>query len=147
MLLSDISYWFQRRMLTLFFFADLLLQLFTNVSGSVDDKGTCQCSVYLPDTTFPVQKAEKLEIIAATLTKKFEIELSQVRCSFLINTTIVSLLENGCRWKSTALSAFLWCVFQTGGKRALWEQGEGLFNLQSLTLQHVIHLNILRSLF
>ncbi|KFP67954.1 Olfactomedin-4, partial [Cariama cristata] len=54
-------------------------QLFTNVSGSVDDEGTCQCSVYLPDTTFPVQKAEQLEIIASTLMEKFEIELSQVR--------------------------------------------------------------------
>lgn len=54
-------------------------KLFANVSGSVDDEGTCQCSVYLPDTTFPVQKAEKLEIIAATLSEKFERELSQVR--------------------------------------------------------------------
>ncbi|KAM9282897.1 LOW QUALITY PROTEIN: olfactomedin-4 [Cariama cristata] len=54
-------------------------KLFTNVSGSVDDEGTCQCSVYLPDTTFPVQKAEQLEIIASTLMEKFEIELSQVR--------------------------------------------------------------------
>ncbi|XP_030325205.1 olfactomedin-4 [Calypte anna] len=54
-------------------------KLFTNVSGSVDDEGTCQCSVYLPDTTFPVQKAERLEIIAAELTEKFERELSQVR--------------------------------------------------------------------
>ncbi|NXS87730.1 OLFM4 protein, partial [Erpornis zantholeuca] len=54
-------------------------QLFTNVSGSVDDEGTCQCSVYLPDTTFPVQKAEQLEIIAATLSEKFETELSKVK--------------------------------------------------------------------
>ncbi|PKU46077.1 olfactomedin-4 [Limosa lapponica baueri] len=54
-------------------------KLFTNVSGSVDDSGTCQCSVYLPDTTFPVQKAEKLEIIATTLSEKFELELSKVR--------------------------------------------------------------------
>ncbi|NXU48133.1 OLFM4 protein, partial [Turnix velox] len=54
-------------------------QLFTNVSGSVDDEGTCQCSVYLPDPTFPVQKAERLEIIAATLLQKFELELSKVR--------------------------------------------------------------------
>ncbi|XP_009869202.1 PREDICTED: olfactomedin-4, partial [Apaloderma vittatum] len=54
-------------------------KLFTNVSGSVDDEGICQCSVYLPDTTFPVQKAEKLEIIAATLSQKFEAELSHVR--------------------------------------------------------------------
>ncbi|NXX46140.1 OLFM4 protein, partial [Tricholaema leucomelas] len=54
-------------------------QLFTSIPGSVDDKGTCQCSVYLPDTTFPVQKAEQLEIIASTLSEKFELELSQVR--------------------------------------------------------------------
>ncbi|NXP46093.1 OLFM4 protein, partial [Heliornis fulica] len=54
-------------------------QLFANVPGSVDDKGTCQCSVYLPDTTFPVQKAEQLQIIATTLSQKFETELSQVR--------------------------------------------------------------------
>ncbi|KFQ25564.1 Olfactomedin-4, partial [Merops nubicus] len=54
-------------------------KLFANVPGSVDDEGTCQCSVYLPDTTFPVQKAEQLEIIAKTLSEKFELELSQVR--------------------------------------------------------------------
>ncbi|NXS19703.1 OLFM4 protein, partial [Mystacornis crossleyi] len=54
-------------------------QLYANVSGSVDDEGTCQCSVYLPDTTFPVQKAEQLEVIATTLSEKFEIELSKVR--------------------------------------------------------------------
>ncbi|KFZ63366.1 Olfactomedin-4, partial [Podiceps cristatus] len=54
-------------------------KLFANVSGSVDDEGTCQCSVYLPDTTFPVQKAEQLEIIVAMFSEKFERELSQVR--------------------------------------------------------------------
>ncbi|XP_040440582.1 olfactomedin-4 [Falco naumanni] len=54
-------------------------KLFANVPGTMDDEGTCQCSVYLPDTTFPVQKAEQLEIIAATLSEKFEIELSQVK--------------------------------------------------------------------
>ncbi|XP_010219081.1 PREDICTED: olfactomedin-4 [Tinamus guttatus] len=53
--------------------------LFANVSGSLDDHGSCQCSVYLPDTTFPVQKVEVLEKIAATLSQKFEQELSQVR--------------------------------------------------------------------
>ncbi|XP_066033553.1 olfactomedin-4 [Chamaea fasciata] len=54
-------------------------ELFANVSGSVNDEGTCQCSVYLPDTTFPVQKAEQLEIIAITLSEKFEAELSKVK--------------------------------------------------------------------
>ncbi|KYO29217.1 olfactomedin-4 [Alligator mississippiensis] len=52
--------------------------LFANVSGSLDDQGICQCSVYLPDTTFPVQKVEKLEIIAQTLSQKFDSELSKV---------------------------------------------------------------------
>ncbi|NXI53735.1 OLFM4 protein, partial [Chloroceryle aenea] len=54
-------------------------KLFASVPGSVDDEGTCQCSVYLPDTTFPVQKAEQLQITATKLSEKFEIELSQVR--------------------------------------------------------------------
>ncbi|NXK48289.1 OLFM4 protein, partial [Chauna torquata] len=54
-------------------------QLFSNVTGSPDDHGNCQCSVYLPDTTFPVQKAEHLQVIATMLSEKFERELSQVR--------------------------------------------------------------------
>ncbi|XP_014746188.1 PREDICTED: olfactomedin-4 [Sturnus vulgaris] len=71
-------------------------KLFANVSGSVNDEGTCQCSVYLPDTTFPVQRVEELEIITATLSKKFEAELSKVRCSFVLKITAVSFLKNGC---------------------------------------------------
>ncbi|NXL94886.1 OLFM4 protein, partial [Alectura lathami] len=54
-------------------------QLFANVTGSLDDHGNCQCSVYLPDTTFPVQKVEQLQVIATTLLERFEAELSQVR--------------------------------------------------------------------
>lgn len=88
------------------------------MSGSVNDEGTCQCSVYLPDTTFPVQKAEQLEIIATTLLEKFEAELSKVRCSFFLKITVASFLENGCLQKSIAVSIFLWCVFKRVGKRA-----------------------------
>uniref|UniRef100_A0A8C8RWX8 Olfactomedin-like domain-containing protein n=1 Tax=Pelusios castaneus TaxID=367368 RepID=A0A8C8RWX8_9SAUR len=51
---------------------------FANVTGSVNDRGVCQCSVYLPDTTFPVKKVEMLEIIAQVLSEKFERELSKV---------------------------------------------------------------------
>lgn len=54
-------------------------KFFANVTGSLDDHGSCQCSVYLPDTTFPVQKAEQLQVIATTLLQKFEAELSQVK--------------------------------------------------------------------
>ncbi|NXU87667.1 OLFM4 protein, partial [Xiphorhynchus elegans] len=80
-------------------------QFFANVSGSLDDKGTCQCSVYLPDTTFPVQKVEQLEIVATTLSKKFETELSKVTeysekielyQQQILNLTIrVQLMESG----------------------------------------------------
>ncbi|XP_070799568.1 olfactomedin-4 [Pituophis catenifer annectens] len=52
---------------------------FTNVTGVVDDHGMCQCLVYLPDTTFPVQKVEYLEILAKELSAKFDSELSKVR--------------------------------------------------------------------
>ncbi|XP_054829024.1 olfactomedin-4 [Eublepharis macularius] len=51
---------------------------FANVTGSLDNHGVCQCSVYLPDTTFPVQKVETLEIIAQMLSQKVDIELSKV---------------------------------------------------------------------
>ncbi|PNI43558.1 OLFM4 isoform 1 [Pan troglodytes] len=54
-------------------------QLFSNFTGSVDDSGTCQCSVSLPDTTFPVDRVERLEFTAHVLSQKFEKELSKVR--------------------------------------------------------------------
>uniref|UniRef100_A0A2K5EZ59 Olfactomedin 4 n=1 Tax=Aotus nancymaae TaxID=37293 RepID=A0A2K5EZ59_AOTNA len=54
-------------------------QLFSNVTGSVDDRGTCQCSVSLPDTTFPVDRVERLEFTAHVLSEKFEKELSKVK--------------------------------------------------------------------
>ncbi|KAL4690983.1 hypothetical protein H8959_013944 [Pygathrix nigripes] len=54
-------------------------QLFSNVTGSVDDRGTCQCSVFLPDTTFPVDRVERLEFTAHVLSQKFEKELSKVK--------------------------------------------------------------------
>ncbi|XP_049634453.1 olfactomedin-4 [Suncus etruscus] len=54
-------------------------QWFSNFTGSLDEHRTCQCSVILPDTNFPVERVEYLEIIAQNLTMKFEIELSKVK--------------------------------------------------------------------
>ncbi|MBZ3884092.1 Olfactomedin-4 [Sciurus carolinensis] len=54
-------------------------QPFSNFTGSVDDRGTCQCSVSLPDTTFPVVRVERLELTAHILSEKFEKELSKVK--------------------------------------------------------------------
>lgn len=54
-------------------------QSLSNFTGFEDDHGTCQCSVTLPDTTFPVQRVEHLEVTAHILSQKFEKELSKVR--------------------------------------------------------------------
>ncbi|XP_012380486.2 olfactomedin-4-like [Dasypus novemcinctus] len=54
-------------------------QSFSNFTGFVDDRGTCQCLVSLPETTFPVVRVEQLEITAHNLSQKFETELSKVR--------------------------------------------------------------------
>nr|XP_051705980.1 olfactomedin-4 isoform X1 [Oryctolagus cuniculus] len=52
---------------------------FSNFTGSVDDRGTCQCSVSLPDKVFPVERVERLEFTAHILSEKFEKELSKVK--------------------------------------------------------------------
>ncbi|XP_014637891.1 PREDICTED: olfactomedin-4-like [Ceratotherium simum simum] len=54
-------------------------QSFSNFTGSKDDRGTCQCSVILPDTTFPVERVERLEYTANILSEKFKTELSKVK--------------------------------------------------------------------
>uniref|UniRef100_A0A8C9DGF4 Olfactomedin 4 n=1 Tax=Prolemur simus TaxID=1328070 RepID=A0A8C9DGF4_PROSS len=54
-------------------------QSLSNFTGSVDDRGTCQCSVSLPDTTFPADRVERLEFTAHILSQKFEKELSKVK--------------------------------------------------------------------
>ncbi|XP_036314217.1 olfactomedin-4 [Pipistrellus kuhlii] len=52
---------------------------FSNFTGSKDDRGTCVCSVALPDTTFPVDRMEHLEVTARILSQRFERELSKVK--------------------------------------------------------------------
>ncbi|MEE6471024.1 hypothetical protein FKM82_009160 [Ascaphus truei] len=52
--------------------------LINNVTGKVDEHGTCQCSVYMPDNTFPVLRMEKLEITAHTLSGKVERALAKI---------------------------------------------------------------------
>ncbi|XP_052046442.1 olfactomedin-4 [Apodemus sylvaticus] len=54
-------------------------QSLSNFTGSVDSHGTCQCSVSLPDTTFPADRVEHLEFKAHILSQKFEREFSKVK--------------------------------------------------------------------
>ncbi|KAJ1077126.1 hypothetical protein K5549_005296 [Capra hircus] len=79
-------------------------QSFSNFTGNRDDRGVCQCSVILPDNTFPAVRVERLEITAQTISKKFEKELSKVKEYVqliskyeekLLNLTVrVSIMEN-----------------------------------------------------
>uniref|UniRef100_A0A8D1HXG6 Olfactomedin-like domain-containing protein n=1 Tax=Sus scrofa TaxID=9823 RepID=A0A8D1HXG6_PIG len=69
-------------------------QSVSNFTGSVDDRGTCQCSVILPDTTFPVERVERLEITAQTISKKFEKELSKIRNMTLLVEKLETLDKN-----------------------------------------------------
>lgn len=66
------------------------LQSFSNFTGSKDDRGTCQCSVTLPDTTFPVDRMESLEDRVHILSEKFQKELSKVRIFFSSNSILIS---------------------------------------------------------
>ncbi|KAK6485348.1 olfactomedin-4-like [Huso huso] len=52
--------------------------LAANVTGSVDANGVCQCTVYLPDTTFPADRVEQLEIQASSLLISVEIEIQKI---------------------------------------------------------------------
>ncbi|XP_031217190.1 olfactomedin-4 [Mastomys coucha] len=54
-------------------------QPLSNFTGSVDSHGICQCSVSLPDTTFPADRVERLEFTAHILSQKFEREFSKVK--------------------------------------------------------------------
>lgn len=54
------------------------MQSLSNFTGSKDERGTCLCSVSLPDTTFPLERVERLELTAHVLSEKFEKELSKV---------------------------------------------------------------------
>lgn len=71
-------------------FAVYDLQPFSSFLGSVDRHGTCQCSVSLPDTTFPADRVERLEFTAHNLSQKFEREFSKVSVFFSNSTLICS---------------------------------------------------------
>ncbi|XP_043927655.1 olfactomedin-4-like isoform X2 [Protopterus annectens] len=53
--------------------------LFANVNGVVNSEGVCQCSVYLPDPVFPVEKVEYLQNTALSINVTLEAEVSKIR--------------------------------------------------------------------
>lgn len=72
----------------------LLLQLVSRVNGSVDDRGICQCSVFLPEDAFPAQQVEALEKLAGSLSERFNKELSKVKEDLILGMQALGLLNH-----------------------------------------------------
>ncbi|XP_042190029.1 olfactomedin-4 [Callorhinchus milii] len=54
------------------------LQIMLHVNGTVDEKGACSCSVYLPDNIFPVQRVEQLEFTSQHLYASMQTEIVKI---------------------------------------------------------------------
>ncbi|KAG8538411.1 hypothetical protein GDO81_022696 [Engystomops pustulosus] len=52
--------------------------LIHNSTGSLDELGVCHCSVVLPDSTFPADRFEKLEISNHNLSITVEEQITKV---------------------------------------------------------------------
>ncbi|KAM4696441.1 olfactomedin-4-like isoform 2-T2 [Rhinophrynus dorsalis] len=50
-----------------------------NTTGSLDEQGVCQCSVILPDTTFPADRMEILEIENTKLSISVQQEITKIQ--------------------------------------------------------------------
>lgn len=50
-----------------------------NASGSINNDGVCECSVILPDNTFPVERMEYLERTSRKLNISVQLEISKVK--------------------------------------------------------------------
>lgn len=61
----------------------LLLQLVRNVLNSMDENGTFQCVVHLPNNSIFLQQLEQLQSILQELISKYEQELSRVSAGAL----------------------------------------------------------------
>lgn len=49
-----------------------------NVTGTVDESGHCVCKVYLPDTTFPADRVDIVQITSNKLIADLEIHINKV---------------------------------------------------------------------
>ncbi|XP_040179183.1 olfactomedin-4-like [Rana temporaria] len=73
-----------------------LMQSFISETGSglLDENGVCYCTVNLPDTTFPVDRFEKLEIANHNLTITVEKEITKIYIYQSTLTRYVAQMKN-----------------------------------------------------
>lgn len=50
-----------------------------NVTASVGESGECVCYVYLPDTTFPANRVQRMQQVTKDLLLEMEIQKNKVR--------------------------------------------------------------------
>uniref|UniRef100_A0A8C5QHY6 Olfactomedin-like domain-containing protein n=2 Tax=Leptobrachium leishanense TaxID=445787 RepID=A0A8C5QHY6_9ANUR len=65
-----------------------------NSTGSVDEDGVCYCTVILPDTTFPYDRFEHLEISNRNLSISVEQQIIKIHSYELIVTVYLEKLKN-----------------------------------------------------
>ncbi|KAM4696368.1 olfactomedin-4-like [Rhinophrynus dorsalis] len=65
-----------------------------NSTGSLDEQGVCQCSVILPDTTFPADRMEILEIENTKLSVSVQQEITKIQSYQITLTGYLQKLTN-----------------------------------------------------
>ncbi|KAM4640640.1 olfactomedin-4-like [Discoglossus pictus] len=72
----------------------LSASLVVNSTGAVDEQGICQCSVTLPDTTFPADRMEILESANYNLSISVQQEISKIHTYQATLTVYIEKLKN-----------------------------------------------------
>ncbi|XP_053328338.1 olfactomedin-4-like [Spea bombifrons] len=65
-----------------------------NSTGSLDERGVCQCSIALPDNTFPADRLESLEIYNQNLSISVQAEITKIQSYQETLTAYVLRLKN-----------------------------------------------------
>lgn len=55
-----------------------------NVTASVGEWGQCVCHVYLPDTTFPADRVEHMQLVSKDMILEVEIQMNKVHFDQMI---------------------------------------------------------------
>ncbi|XP_063791781.1 olfactomedin-4-like [Pseudophryne corroboree] len=70
------------------------ISLIQTSTGSLDDKGVCHCSVALPDTTFPADRLEILEITNRNLSITIQKEITKIHSYQSVLIVYIEKLKN-----------------------------------------------------
>uniref|UniRef100_A0A8C5WH73 Olfactomedin-like domain-containing protein n=1 Tax=Leptobrachium leishanense TaxID=445787 RepID=A0A8C5WH73_9ANUR len=69
-----------------------------HVTGSLDENGVCHCAINLPDSTFPADRLEYLEIYNRNLSISVEQQVTKIHSYELLVTMCMEKLKNLTAW-------------------------------------------------